>query len=254
MMQKGGNKEAFALALDFFKGNITLSLLAIGILIAVALLQMVPIVGIVFSFAYPILSLAVQVYVGRLVTEVDSEEQMSREAARSTLNDLFVKHIDIATGAVLGFMIIAFLFGLIFFFLLGSSFNATTVQQQNMEAFFASLNVGMAMGTMLFALIISMIFAYLTPGVLGRVILAEDFGDAFRKSLLFFSPSFWKQTFNKDYFVLVFIWSIVVFVAALVISWLMASILLAPVALIALYCLSLYNAAVYVFAERSLKQ
>ena len=58
-MTKAGNKEAFNLAVDFFKGNIALSLAAIGILIAVALMQMVPIVGIVFGFAYPILSLAV---------------------------------------------------------------------------------------------------------------------------------------------------------------------------------------------------
>ena len=251
-MTKAGNKEAFSLAVDFFKGNIALSLAAIGILIAVALLQMVPIVGIVFGFAYPILSLAVQVYVGRQAAAVSSESEMIEAAARTKLGDLFVKHIDVATGAFLGFFILLALLSILFFALMGSAFDMQTLQSNNAEAFYASMDISRVMGTAILFLIVMMWLGYLMPGVLGEVILAEDFSDAFRKSLRFFSPGFWKRTFNKDYFILVFIWSIVIFVAGLVISWLFASIFLAPIALLALYCVSLYNAAVYVFAAQSL--
>ena len=251
-MTKAGNREAFSLAVDFFKGNIALSLGAIGILITVALLQMVPIVGIVFGFAYPILSLAVQVYVGRQAAAVSSESEMAETASRTTLSDLFVKHIDIATGAFLGFFILLALLSILFFLLMGSAFDMQALQSNNAEAFYASMDIGKAMGTFALFMILLMWLGYLMPGVLGEVILAEDFGDAFRKSLRFFSPAYWKRTFNKEYFILVFIWSIVVFVAGMVISWLFASLLLAPIALLALYCVSLYNAAVYVFAAQKL--
>ncbi len=252
-MRKAGNKEAFGLAVEFFKGNIALSLGAIGILIAVALLQMIPIVGVVFAIAYPILSLAVQVYVGRLAALVEDEAQMEKEAARSSLSDLFIKHIDIAAGAFLGFLIIIMLLSFLLFFILGGAVDVQALMAGNTQQIEASMNVGAFMGGMFFFMILVMWLGYLTPGVLGKVILSDDFASAFRSSLLFFSPSFWKSTFNKDYFVLVLIWSIVIFVAGMVISWLFVSILLSPIGLLALYCLSLYNAAVYVFSAQTLE-
>lgn len=253
-MQKGGNKEAFSLAIEFFKGNIALSLGAIGILIAVVLLQLVPFVGILFGFAYPILSLAVQVYVGREVLEVEDERAMGAVAARSTLSDLFLKHIDIAAGAFLGFFTIMLLLGLLFLLFFSGSVDMHALATDNTEAFMASVNVGAMMGGLTVMLIFLLWLSYLMPGVMGRVILSENFGEALRRTFLLFSPSFWKSTFNKEYFILVLVWSIVVFVVGLVSSWLFVSIFLSPVALILLYGVALYNAAVYVFAAQSLRE
>lgn len=253
-MQKGGNKEAFSLAIEFFKGNIALSLGAIGILIAVALLQLVPIVGIVFSFVYPILSLAVQVYVGRHVPEIGEEREMGAVAARSTLSDLFLKHIDIAAGGFLGLFSIMLFFGMILLLLFSGSVDMNALATDNTEAFMASVNIGAMMGGLTIMLLLVMWLGYLTPGVMGEVILSDNFSQALRRSFLFFSPSFWKRTFTKEYFLLVLVWSLVVFVAGLVASWLFASIFLSPVALILLYGIALYNAAVYVFAAQSLPE
>ncbi len=253
-MHKGGNKEAFSLAIEFFKGNIALSLGAIGILIAVALLQLIPGVGVVFAFAYPILSLAVQVYVGRQVPEVKDDREMGTVAAHSTLSDLFLKHLDIAAGAFLGFFTIMLLLGLLFVLLFSGSVDMNALATDNTEAFMASVNVGAMMGGLTILLLLVMWLGYLMPGVMGRVILSENFIQALRRSFLFFSPSFWKRTFNKEYFLLVLVWSIVVFIAGLVASWLFASIFLSPVALILLYGVALYNAAVYVFAAQILSE
>ena len=118
----------------------------------------------------------------------------------------------------------------------------------------ASVNVGAMMGGLTVMLIFLLWLSYLMPGVMGRVILSENFGEALRRTFLLFSPSFWKSTFNKEYFILVLVWSIVVFVVGLVSSWLFVSIFLSPVALILLYGVALYNAAVYVFAAQSLRE
>jgi len=259
-MKRKGNKEAIALAIDFFKGNIALSLMAIGILIAIALLKLVPIVGIIFAFAYPILSFSIQVYVGKAVQETENGKNISEVASKTSLSDFFTKYIDIATGGFLGFFFIMMLFSILFFALLSTAVDMNAVVQsvqsgnQNIEALASSIqiNPNRAMIIVIFISLVMLWMSYLLPGVMGKVIVSEDFVSAFKRSWYFFNPKFWIKTFNKNYFALVFIWSIIVFVSILVISWIAMSILLLPVALIALYCLSLYNAIVYLFAQESL--
>jgi len=141
---------------------------------------------------------------------------------------------------------------MLFMAMIGGSVDMQTVSGSDMEAFAASISTSGTLGTLSLFLILSMVLGYLLPGVMGEVLLAESFGDAFKKSWKLFSPSYWKRTLNGDYFMLVLIWSAIVFVAALILSWLAVSIILLPVALIGIYCRSLYNAVIYVFAHRYL--
>jgi hypothetical protein len=252
-MIQGGNKEAIAIASHFFKGNVSLSLAAIGILIAVALFKLIPIVGIVFAFAYPILSFAIQIYVARAVPELRRPEEMAEVANRTKLSDLFTRHIDIAAGGFLGFFLILMLFSVLGMGLLSTSVNVQTLNTQNVQEFVAAISTSGTLGSLLFLLLLGMWLGYLMPGVMGEVILAESFNDAFKKSFLLLSPSFWKRTLNGKYFILIMIWSVIVFLGAMLFSWIAVSILLLPVALVGIYFLSLYNAVVYVFAREYLK-
>jgi len=253
-MVQPSNKEAIAIASNFFKGNVALSLAAIGILITIALLKMVPVIGIVFAFAYPILSFAIQIYVGREVPDLPNAEAMADVAGRTKLSDLFTRHIDLAAGGFLGFFLILMLFSMLMMGLLSASVDLETLNTGDMQAMLASISTSGALGSLIFILLLGMWLGYLMPGVMGEVILAENFNAAFKKSFLLFSPSFWKRTFSKEYFILIMIWSVIVFFGAVIFSWLAASILLLPVALVGIYFLSLYNAVIYVFARESLKK
>ena len=252
-MSHGGNKEALQIASGFFKGNIALSLGAIAILLTIALLKLVPIIGVVFAFAYPILSFAIQIYVAREVPGLRDPEEMAAVAQRTKLGDLFTRHLDVAAGGFLGFMLILMALLMLFFALFSASVDLQTLQSGNEQAIIAALSTSGALGTILFFLVLAMWLGYLMPGVMGEVLLAENFIEAFRKSFLLFSPGFWKRTFTKEYFLLIMIWSVIVFVGAMILSWIAVSIILLPVALIGAYYLSLYNAVVYVFARESLR-
>jgi len=253
-MIKAGNKEAMGLATDFFKGNIALSLGAVALLILIALLKMVPLVGIVFAFAYPVLSFAIQIYVAREVPGLQTPEEMITVARRTKLGDLFTRHLDIATGGFLGFFLILMILFTLFMWLMSFSIDIQTLNTENMEAFAASITTSGALGTLFFFMLLGMWLGYLMPGVMGEVILAENFTDAFKKSFLIFSPRFWKRTLTRDYFLLILVWSAVVFIAALLLSWIALSIILMPVALIGVYLLSLYNAVIYVSAREALAE
>ena len=251
-MPERNNKTAFNLASAFFQGNVTLNLLAIGVLVVVGLLQMVPILGIIFAFAYPILSLAVQVYVAKAIPDTPSPDALAQKAKDAKVSDLFTTYLDVAAGGFVGLFTIAMVFMILFMLLLSGTVNIQAMQTGDMQAVAVSMMSAGALGTMSVFMLIAMFLGYVFPGVMGEVVTSSDFGEAFKKSFYLLSPAFWKRTFNGAYFKLVFIWSIVVFVAALVLSWIAASILLLPVALVGAYFLALYNAAVYRFAKEKL--
>jgi len=128
----------------------------------------------------------------------------------------------------------------------------SAVKANDMEAFAMAISTPGAIGVMFLFLLVALWLGYIFPGVTGEVMAAEGFGPAFMKTFLLFNPKFWKRTFNKDYFLLILLWSVIVFVAAVVLSWFTVSILLIPIALIGVYFLSLYNAAIYFFARKLL--
>ena len=257
-MIQASNKEALNIALNFFKGNVALSLAAIAVLLVIALLKEVPVIGIIFALVYPILSFAIQIYVAREIPRLQRPEEMGTVAQRTKLGELFTRHLDIAAGGFLGFFLILMLLGMLFAGLMSASIDVQTAEQamqtQNVQEMIVAISTGGALGTLFFFLILMMWLGYLMPGVMGEVLLAPTFMDAFRKSFLLFNPRFWKRTFTKEYFILILIWSFIVFFAATLFSWIAVSIILLPVALVGVYFLSLYNATIYVFAQEALSR
>ena len=252
-MIQPNNKEAINIAVNFFKGNVALSLAAIAILVTLALLKIVPFIGIAFAFAYSILSLAIQIFVARQIPRLSRSEEMAEVAARTKLGDFLTRHLDIATGGFLGIFLIMMVLAMIFLGLMGMNIDVQNLSTGDMQAVTASIYTSGALGALSLILLVSMWLGYIFPAVLGEVIMAPDFNSAFLKSFLLFNPRFWKRTLNKDYFLLILLWTAIVFVAAIILAWFTASIFLLPIALIGLYFLSLYNAAIYFFARELLK-
>ena len=93
MQNKITNNQALKDAWVFMQSNWALSLGAISILVVFALMQYIPVVGFAFALAYSILTLSIQIYIGKAVYEDNSEGYMSRLAQNSKLSDFFTKCI-----------------------------------------------------------------------------------------------------------------------------------------------------------------
>ena len=248
------NKTALALAWNFFKGNYALNFAVVAILIVLNILGMLPIIGMLFIFGYSILELSVQIFFGRRVSEVTTEEDMQQVAAQTKIGEFLTTYLPQAAGAFLAIflltLVVAALFGVLFSISGGISNGMEMMSQSGaaMEAQMGQVLFVVGLPSLLFILLLAVLF-YFFPAVMGRVIKSEDFVSAFKSIFLIFAPSLWKSTFNKEYFLLILVWSVIVTIAVVAIMLMMSTIVLIPVALILAYLLSLYNAAVYVFAE-----
>ncbi len=251
-MVEANNKEAINLAVHFFKGNVALSLAAIVILLILVFMQYIPFFGIGFAIAYAILSFEIQIYLARNIPNLSSSEEMAKVAANTKLGDLLSRHLDIAAGGILGYFTISMLTGLLFMVVFGSVIDMNALRSMDMQSLAAQLSKPDVISAILFFVLIALWLGYFFPAVTGEVMMAESFGAAFTKTFLIFSPKLWKRAFNKEYFTLILLWSIIVFVAAFILSMLSFSILFLPIFLIGIYFLSLYNAAIYLFARNLL--
>ncbi|BCD68289.1 hypothetical protein [Nitratiruptor sp. YY09-18] len=240
------NKNAIALAWEFFKGNYALNFAALAILIVIYLLGMLPIIGLLFIMAYSILSLSIQVYFGKNVLRVSTPQEMGEIAQNTKIGELLTQWLQVAAGAFLAYFFIGIFFGILFSLLGGMS--AAAMDPQNIDNMEAAVTSFGAIGLLL--LIVAGFFFYFFPAVIGRVIKTEDFVAAFKTSFLIFSPTLWKSCFNKEYFVLILIWSLIVLGAVFLIGITAMTLILIPVAAVIMYLLSLYNAAIYVFADQ----
>ncbi len=253
-MLERSNKTAIAAAWAFFKGNYALNFAAIAILILLNLFGMLPIIGMLFIFAYSIMSMAVQIYFGRALMEVNSLDELSDVAAETRIGELLTSYLQTAAGAFLGFFLIFLLFSLLFGVALSMSVDMDQLQGGMMSEMqmVAMMRAGGVVG-ILFLVLLAFLF-YFIPGVLGEIIKSDDFTEAFKRSFWIFLPSYWKRCFNKDYFLLVLVWSLILLGVGIVMIALASSIILLPLVLVVAYIVSLYNAAIYVFAADLAKE
>ena len=254
-MLQPSNKTAMVLAWNFFKGNYALNFAAVAILLVLSLLGIIPIVGLLFVFAYSIVSISIQVYFARAVNSVQSEEEIADVAARTKIGELLVTYLHVAAGAFLALFTISLVFMLLFGATVSMNMDIETLQ--NGVAITQSEMVGMVFGASgvvgLLLLLIAAVLFYFFPSAMGEAMLSDTFTDAFKKVFLIFFPSHWKRCLNKEYFILVLVWSLILMAVWFVLLLLSASIILLPVVLLAAYIVSLYNAAIYVFALRLAK-
>ncbi len=249
------NATAMRLAWHFFKGNYALNFSALAILVVLSLLGALPIVGLLFFGAYTILSFSAQIYFGRHVAQVGEPVQMEEVAKKTRLGEYLTTYLPQAAGGFLAFFAISMLFGILF--TLAAATAPAAAATQAVPAGGAGMAEAIA-GQILMAispaslvvLLLAVGLLYIFPAVAGRIIFSDDFAQAFRAGFLLFSPSLWKKSFNRDYFLLVAGWSLVVFGFVLLSMALSATVILLPLSLVLAYILSLYNAAIYVFAER----
>ncbi len=253
-MIETSNKEAMSIAIKFFKGNIALSLTTLTILAILSLLKAIPSIGFISSFAYSILGFSIQIYLMRQVDNINRSEDIEYIANRTSLKELLTTHLDIAIGGFIGIFLTFIILGTLLVAFLSTQMNLQNMANTNINIFiqnFSNLPNSLAISTAI--LIIMSFLGYVFPAVVGEMMMSNSLKEAFIKSFLIFNPKIWRRTFTKEYFKLIMLWTLVVFVAIILISLISRMVLLLPIVFILIYALLLYNANIYLFAKRVLK-
>ncbi len=253
-MIQASNKEAINIAINFFKGNINLSLITLTILAILSLLKVIPFIGLISSLLYSILGFSIQIYLIHQISNINRSEEMREIALQTRLKDMLTNYLDVATGGFLGIFFIFILLGTLFIAFLSTQMNLNTLSNSNIQLFIQTFNnLPNSLIISLTLLVIMSFLGYIFPAVIGEMMMAKDFKEAFNKTFLLFKPNFWQRTFTKSYFKLIMLWTGILFVAVIIISLLSKMLLLLPVVFVLIYIVLLYNASIYLFSRELIK-
>ena len=184
-------KNTFRLSWEFIVLNKNLTFTAMSMLLLLNILSVfLGILAIVFS---GILSMAIQIYIARLVYETQNIETFVEESKHSKLENILSKHIFTATGAYLGTM--SLLVGVLFLFLFLIKNMGIDLETMSLDQLMEVIQV-----FILPAVITLLLLSYLHPLVQSNIALAKDFKEGYRAVFTLFSPTLWKQAFQNYYF------------------------------------------------------
>jgi len=190
-------KNTFLMAWEFIVLNKNFTLVVIGILIALGLLQNIELMALFFSIFAGMLSLSVQIYAGRAIYLSKNIDDYISEVKKSDINKIFSQHGFTASGAYLGILALTLSFIFAFALLLGISGDIGVVQAGiQQEEMLAALAVfALPMLLIIFAL------SYVQPLVQANIILASSFKEGFKAVFTVFSADVWREAFQKSYFI-----------------------------------------------------
>lgn len=241
-------KLAFHLAWSFFLKNKMLNLFILLSLFGMALLSMIPIVGLFFYFMLLAMFFSMQVSIGKTVFASSSLDDYYERVATLSLKEVLFGNLGVAFGYFTGF----FLLELAIFFVLGilaALFgDVSSVINDVQQGYEPQISAGLGL-VFLIGGFIMMWLGYIFPIVVGHIYNENSFGGAFKGVFKLLSPSVWKLGFNLNYFLLVVVWILTTFVIALLATFSFASLLLIPVGLFLFYYLALLSSGICAIAK-----
>jgi hypothetical protein len=251
------NEDILKFVVAFIKGNPLLMLQATFLLVALKILNTIPIVGGFFGLIYLLVSTAVQIYIGQLSSKIYFSHEVEKSASKTTLADLFGKYVPQAFAVNFGLLIFMFAILMLFNALLSSVVDTREFYESLMREDLTFLKSIDSDVYTIFALMtsISLWFGYISPAVVGYAFDSSEPKEAFFRSLSIFKPSFWAKTLNMRYFKYVSIWSIIIFLLSLFnLILLSMSIIFIPFAVIITYFMLLYNGVFFIHTKEYLSR
>jgi len=276
------NTTALKLAKHFYFGNYSLTLMVVAIFMILNILQsFLGPLGLLFYGAFLILTYSVQVYYASYIPTIRDPEEMEDIARGTALSDLLFSRIAEGAAFFLAFLVINAIFGLFIYLVLTAYVGDDLVELQRISAALETAGpeerqalqsrlIEIILTPALIVLAVGSFFSYVAIGVWGRMLKAQGFVEAFKRSFLLFWPKYWVKTFKLRYMLLVGGWILFIllflfltWLAFMAIGFLFAAALhnypelLAIVMFIfstlvihmVMYYLDLYSAGVAVFAD-----
>jgi len=242
-------KNTLRLTREFMTLNKNFTLTALSLLLLLNLLSVF--LGFLAIIVSGILSMAIQIYVGRVVYESENIASFLKKTKESKLETLLPIHLSTASGAYFGTLTIFFVVLLLIGFMLSSM--SPNIEGMPMEKLLELMQVFL-LPTLVGLLLVS----YFYPLVQSNITLSKDFKEGYRSVFTLFTPELWQKTFRKDYFkYVVSILFLVIFAAVALVSFVslpFVSLLANFIVIVAMYLYLVFSAVVAMMARRMVEQ
>jgi hypothetical protein len=238
-------KNTFRLAWEFIVLNKNFTFTALSLLLLLNILS--AFLGFFAMIISGIFSMAIQIYVARVLYASKDIENFVQKSKASKIEDALSQHILSGMGAYFGTLLLF----LVILFLAGFMISSLNVNVENIET--AQL---LEMGELLLfpALILLLIVSYLHPLVQANITFSNDFKEGFRAVFTFFTQALWRDAFQKRYFNYMALIFVVVIVIAIVLGLFITipgiNLLANFIVIVAMYFYAIVGAVVAMMAKR----
>lgn len=236
-------KQAYSLAWRFFTYNKAASFIAMAAVFGLYMFSLIPILGLLISIAAGIFLFSVQTYVAKTLISSESDEEYNEKVQATGAKELLTKHLGIASGGFLGFVVVEIIMLVVMFTMFAMSVGLealTSLNDQNMPPE-RQMEIFQSIGIVgIVVMVIIMFLAYIYPIVLGKVYTSDNFGEAFASIFTMFSPSVWKASFNGQYFLMITMLHLTAVAMIIVMMLSIMTIVLIPLAMFVAYLFILY--------------
>ena len=184
-------KNTLRLAWEFMTLNKKFTLTAMSMLLLLNILtQFLGLLGMVISGMF---SLAIQIYVSKLVYNVHNIEAFIEDAKNSKVEEAVAKNAWVSAGAYWALIVLF----LALFFVLVMVVQSSGVSLENIK----SIEELMPIAQTLFLpiTILALLMSYIHPLVHSNVAFAQDFKGGFLATFTMFSPTLWQNSFRNGY-------------------------------------------------------
>jgi len=239
-------KHSFSLTWRFFTQNKKAGFMILGILFAIMLLSMIPLVNFLTTIALGLFMISVQVYLSKTIMYSKDDADFDINIQNSNPSEIISKFIGVAAGTYLGIIVIEIILFLLLFMSMAMVVGTETLSALGTDALTQQEQIDAYLSLGVFGIVLAiafLFFGYIYPLVLGRVYMSNTFGEAFKSVFLVFSPSIWKASFNVRYFLLLTVTQLSIIAIVLLGMAFMLSVILIPLILFLIYIVGMLTSA-----------
>ncbi len=184
-------KNTLRLAWEFMVLNKKFTLTAMSLLLLLNIL--IAFLGVLAMVISGIFSLAIQIYLSKLVYDAQNIEEFIKETKASKVEVAVAKNALVATGAYWAWIILF----LSLFFILVLVIESYGFSLDNIKTVEELMLIGQIL--LLPITILAILVSYINPLVQSNIALASDFKGGFWATFSIFSPSLWRNSFKNGY-------------------------------------------------------
>ncbi len=184
-------KNTLRLAWEFMVLNKKFTLTAMSLLLLLNILT--AFLGVLAMVISGIFSLAIQIYLSKLVYNAQNIEEFIKETKASNVEVAVAKNALVATGAYWAWIILF----LSLFFILVLVIESYGFSLDNIKTVEELMLIGQIL--LLPITILAILVSYINPLVQSNIALASDFKGGFWATFSIFSPTLWRNSFKNGY-------------------------------------------------------
>ena len=200
-------KNTLRLAWEFMTLNKKFTLTAMSMLLLLNILtQFLGLLAMVIS---GIFSLAIQIYVSKLVYKAKHIEEFIEDSKSSKVEEAVAKNALVSAGAYWAWIILC----LALFFVLMMVVQSSGVSLENLKNVEELIPIAQILFLPMF--ILALLMSYIHPLVHSNIVLAQEFKGGFLAAFSIFSPTLWQNSFKNGYLKYIVMMMGLIFVGAL---------------------------------------